>query len=150
MSIYISIKNSLIALLKGLYPAFDVFTEEISKTDEDEPKEDIEDYFFLDIIPAANQTLSEYHTRRSVLIDIAAHARKESNAEYLCMADSIDRKIRPVFRFEDRAITIADASTNVVDGVLHYTFTLTFTDSIQEPEAPPFMAELETTITERV
>lgn len=149
MSIYVSIKNSLVALLKGLYPAFDVFSEEISKTDEDEPNEDIEDYFFLDIIPTGNQTLSEHHTRRSVLIDIAAHAKKESNAEYLCMADSIDRAIRPVFRFEDRAITIADASTSVVDCVLHYTFTLVFVDSIPEPEALPFMEELDFSIKER-
>lgn len=76
--------------------------------------------------------------------------KKESNSEYLCMADSIDRAIRPVFRFEDRAITITDASTNVVDKVLHYIFSLTFIDSTDEPEAPPFMEELDVTITERV
>lgn len=150
MSIYISIKDSLTALLKELYPAFDVFTEEISKTDADEPKDDIGDYFFLDIIPVSNQTVNEYHTRRSVLIDIAAHTKSESNKEYLLMADSMDMKIRPVFRFEDRAITIADASTNVMDGVLHYTFTLTFIDSIPEPKALPFMEGLDVTIKEGV
>lgn len=149
MSIYVSIKNSLIALLKGLYPAFDVFVEEISKTNEDEPREDIDNYFFLDIIPVSNQTLSEHHTKRSILIDIAAHEKEESNAVYLCMADSIDRAIRPVFRFEDRAITIADASTSVVDSVLHYTFTLDFVDSTPEPETLPFMEELDFSIKER-
>lgn len=148
MSIYLSIKNSLAALIKGLYPTFDVFYEEMSKADED--GRDIENYFFVDIIPVGNSTMSEYHTKRNVLIDIACHTKEEQNAEYLIMADTIDEKIRPVFRFEDRAITITEASSRVVDKVLHYTFNINFVDSVEEPEQSPFMDELNATIKERV
>lgn len=39
----------MIGLFKGKYPDFDVFCEEIAKTQNDEPEPDLEDYIFLDI-----------------------------------------------------------------------------------------------------
>jgi len=145
--IYQSIKDSLVGLFKGLYPAFDVFCEEISKTQGDGPEQDIRDYIFLDVIPAANTTVDEYHTDRRVLVDAAIHTASESNGEYLRISGTVDSALRPVFRFEDggeaRAITVPDISFQVVDRVLHCTFTLSFRDSIQEPPQPPFMEELD-------
>lgn len=146
-TVYESIKGSLVSLFKGLYPAFDVFCEEISKTQNDEPEPDIKDYVFLDIIPAANTTVDAYHTDRRVLVDAAIHAASESNGEYLQISEAVDSALRPVFRFEDggeaRAITVPDLSFKVVDRVLHCTFTLSFRDSIQEPSELPLMEELD-------
>lgn len=149
MSVYISIKNSLIALLKSVYPTFDVLAEEISKTDDDDDSLDIENYFFIDIIPISNVTTGEYHTERSLVIDIAGHIEAEKNEDYLVMANAIDSMIRPVFQFEDRAITINQSSSKIVDKVLHYTFDLVFIDTVDAPEPQSYMDELEVTIKER-
>ena len=40
-TIFQSIKGSLVSLFKGLYPAFDVFCEEIPKTQNDEAEPDL-------------------------------------------------------------------------------------------------------------
>lgn len=80
-------------------------------------------------------------------MDAAIHTKGESNLEYLQISQELDDLLRPVFRFTDkgeaRAVTIPDLAFNIVDKVLHATFTLAFRDSIEEPEAPPLMAELE-------
>ena len=149
-TIFESIKESLVGLFKGLYPAFDVFCEEIPKTRHDAPEPDIEDYIFLDIVPAANTTASAYHTDRRVLVDAALHTKSESNDGYLAMTQELDSALRPVFRFADggeaRVITVQDLTFKVVDRVLHCTFTLAFRDSVELPPQPPVMEELETTI----
>ena len=68
----------------------------------------------------------------------------------LQISQELDDLLRPVFRFTDkgeaRAVTIPDLAFNIVDKVLHATFTLAFRDSIEEPEALPLMAELESNI----
>ena len=68
--------------------------------------------------------------------------------EVTLLRQELDDLLRPVFRFTDkgeaRAVTIPDLAFNIVDKVLHATFTLAFRDSIEEPEAPPLMEELET------
>ena len=131
-TIYEAIRSSLIALLKGCWPAFDVFGEGIDKTQE-AGRAELEDYIYLDI-----------------LVDAALHTKGESNLEYLQISQELDDLLRPVFRFTDkgeaRAVTIPDLAFNIVDKVLHATFTLAFRDSIEEPEAPPLMAELESNI----
>lgn len=148
-TIFQSIKTSLVRLFKLLYPACDVFCEEIPKTQNGE-EADLENYVFLDIIPTGNETLGPYHTERRVLIDTSVHTKSESNNEYLMMAQEIDDILRPTFPFEDggevRAITVPDIAFKVVDKVLHCTFTLAFTDSKQEPPPLPVMEELDTTI----
>ena len=127
-TIYEAIRSSLIALLKGCWPAFDVFGEGIDKT----------------------QEAGRGYTDRSILVDAALHTKGESNLEYLQISQELDDLLRPVFRFTDkgeaRAVTIPDLAFNIVDKVLHATFTLAFRDSIEEPEAPPLMAELESNI----
>lgn len=148
-TIYESIKNSLIALFKGRWPAFDVFCEAIDKTQENGQAE-LEDYIYLDIIPSGNQPAGRGYTDRSILVDAAIHTKSESNREYLQISQALDELLLPVFRFTDkgdaRAITITDLAFKTVDKVLHATFTLSFRDSIEELEAPPLMEELESNI----
>lgn len=149
-TIYQSIKLAMVSLFKGKYPAYDVFCEEIAKTQNDEPEPDLEDYIFLDIIPAGSTTVDSEHTDRRVLVDASIHTRSESNADYLTISQEVDDLIRPVFRFEDggeaRAITVPDVACKVVGRVLHCTFTLAFRDSIQEPPPLPYMETLDTSV----
>ena len=149
-TIFQSIKASLVGLFKGLYPDFDVFCEEISKTQNDDPEPDLENYVFLDIIPTGNTTVGLWHVDRRVLVDAALHTMGETNSQYLTMAQEVDDALRPVFRFTDggeaRAITVPEITFKVVDRVLHCTFTLTFRDSKEQLEQLPVLEELETTV----
>lgn len=155
-SIFESIKKALISLFKGLYPASDVFCEEIPKTQNDEPEPDLEDYVFLEIIPTGNTTVNPYHTDRMVLVSAAIHTKSESNQDYLKISQEVDDAVRPVFRFQDggeaRAITVPDISFRVVDKVLQVSFTLAFRDSIEESPQLPVMEDLEMSVktTERM
>ena len=63
-TIYEAIRSSLIALLKGRWPAFDVFGEGIDKTQE-EGQTELEDYIYLDIIPSGNQSAGRGYTPRA-------------------------------------------------------------------------------------
>lgn len=144
--IYTTIKNSLIRLLKEIDPSVDVFAEKIAKTRDDDQEMDIDTYYFLDIIPTGNNTVDGYFTDRSVFIDIAYHDKSEKNALYLEKTDQIDSKIRPVFQFGDRAITIDNASSKTVDHILHYSFNLSFRDCREITEEYEFMEELENQI----
>lgn len=145
-SVYTTIKNSLIRLLKEIDPSVDVFAEEIAKTRGNDQDMDVDTYYFLDIIPTSNTTVDGYFTDRSVFIDIAYHDKDEKNALYLEKNDQIDSKLRPVFQFGNRAITINDASSKIVDHILHYSFNLSFRDCRETTEEYEFMEELETQI----
>ena len=150
-TIYEAIRSSLIALLKGRWPAFDVFGEGIDKTQEAGQTE-LEDYIYLDIIPSRNQPAGRGYTDRSILVDAAIHTKGESNREYLQISQALDELLLPVFRFTDkgdaRAVTITDLAFKTVDKVLHATFTLSFRDSDEEPVGLKLMEELESTITD--
>jgi len=146
VDVFTIIKDALIGLLNGLYPSFEVCYEEIPRTAGDDGTDDLEDYFFLEIIPTGSTTVDAYHTRHRLLVNIAAHDRAESNGKYLSMAHRIGSAVRPVFRFGDRAITVPEVGCKVVDKVLHCTFTLEFTDSVEDTEQFDLMEQLDTTI----
>lgn len=145
---YTEIKAALLRTVRALLPDTDIFCEEIRSTQQ-EPDGGLQDYVYLDIIPATSQTVSEYHTDYQVLVDIAVHLRAENNEEYILLAARIDRVVRPVFCFSDRAVTVASTSTQIVDRVLHVSFVLAYRDSIDDAgdDTPtPTEYELNTTI----
>ena len=112
-TIYEAIRSSLIALLKGRWPAFDVFGEGIDKTQEAGQTE-LEDYIYLDIIPSGNQPAGRGYTDRSILVDAAIHTKGESNLEYLQISQELDDLLRPVFRFTDKGEARAVSSMSEV------------------------------------
>lgn len=144
--VFQEIKTALIKAFKGQFPAFDVTCEDLTKTDEPGRDHDLEDWIYLDITPTGNETATPFHTDRRVLVDVAIHTASEKNADYLDMMPQVDALVRPVFRFGNRAITVANIELKVVDQILHGIFTLSFRDSWEEPEAPPFMETLETSV----
>lgn len=140
------IKTALLKLFKQHYLTFDVYCEDIVKTEGEKSASDPDNWIFLDIIPTGNVTANEYHTDRSVLIDASIHTKAEKNADYLAMAQEIDTMIRPVFRFGTRAITVQNVEFKTVDKVLHGIFTLAFRDTVAEPELPGYMETLDTSV----
>ena len=73
-TIYEAVRDSLVALFKGRWPAFDVFSESIDKTQESGQAE-LEDYIYLDIIPSGNQPAGRGYTDRSILVDAQSTPR---------------------------------------------------------------------------
>ncbi|MFI3231194.1 MAG: hypothetical protein R3Y29_06580 [bacterium] len=128
MNVYISIKNQLIKLLKEAYPDFDIFAEEINKTSENP------NYFFIEVMPMSNELINKYHIQRSIFISIEGHLESELNVDYLNMMAKLESKIKNVFRFNDRAITIRRANSKIVNRALLYTFDIIFIDSIDNDD----------------
>ena len=53
-----------------------------------------------------------------------------SRTELLDINDKLDAAIMPCVQAEDRFITVQNFKSNIIDEVLHYEFTLDFTDYI--------------------
>ena len=145
---YTTIRTALIKALHGLSPNSDILGEPIAKTNSADPTAATEDYYYIDIIPAGNTSVGAYLTLRTVLVDIAAHLASESHKEYLVLSDKIDKLFRPAFSFGDRAITVNDSSSRVVDNVLHYTFTISCYDTTATEPELPYMETLNTVISD--
>lgn len=144
-NVYHQIKDALVRTLKTALPDMDVSSEYLAKTDYGS-KANITEYIYVGLIPASRETVSAYHTRHSVVIDLAVHTASEHNADYWALADTIDHSLRPVIRWDDRAITVPSVDYKIVDRILHCTFTLTFADSCEEPEQYPLAETLEADI----
>ncbi len=120
------VQNSLIKLLKSEYPTMDVFTEIIAVTDDNNARAATENYFYIDLTPTGLENFGAHQSQVTLLVDISAHLKTESKKDYLVLSKKIDSMVRPVLRFEDRAITINNAEIRVVDNILHYIFTFSF------------------------
>lgn len=138
--------EALAGLLKRLLPGFDILGEEIQRTGDDNPEAACEDWIYISLTPAGNETYGSWQTERRIICDIAAHTRDESNTAYRSMSGRLDSAIRPVLRFGGRAITVPDLSCRVVDRVLHCTFTLTFFEGQEPDNGFPVMEELDTNL----
>lgn len=142
----IQIKDAITALLKGIDPGTDVFYEEIKGTDAKQGLDELETYYFVDIILNGNKTVDRFFTDMGVLVDIAYHEKNESNTAYLVKGAEIDAVMRPVFDFGDRHITINDVSIKVSDHVLHYSFAINFRQAREQINEFKPMGELEVAI----
>lgn len=128
------VKDALVRLLKDAYPAYDVVTDDIAKMQGDAVEHDTPDYIYIDAYASTNTTYDAVRTDYMMLVDITAHERSESRAKYLNMAVAIDRLIRPALRVGDRAVTINSAEHKIVDGQLHYAFTVRLREGGEQPD----------------
>lgn len=138
-NIFEAIKAALVKSFKGLFSAYDVFCEDAARTEGV-----AENWVYIELTPAANQTVGPEYTDRRVLVDVSIHNELETNACYLAIMPAVEALLSPVFCFADRAITVDNLELKVVDKVLHCIFTLAFRDSAEEMEpAAPYMTELD-------
>lgn len=144
-NVYSKIKDAIVRALKGALPDMDISSEYIAKTDYG-GSADIREYIYVGLTPVSRETSSGYHTRHSVVIDLAVHTASERNADYWTLADTIDHAIRPVIRWDDRAITVPSVEYRIVDRILHCGFTITFFDSMDVPDTYPLAETLEADI----
>lgn len=138
-SLYNVIFDTLATLLGTAYPDCDIYGDEIVQGGG-------QSYFWIDLMPVGSTTLGSGSTQHKVLVDISAHLKSEAKTEYLSLAQQLDGLLRPVLRFRGRVVTIPETAFQIVDKVLHCSFTLSFTDGTAKPIDIPLMEELETEI----
>ena len=141
MITYRSLKSRLTAILKETFPGYKVHFYNVEKSDAP--------YFYVEMTPLKNQTFDGdgiYHDR-SIDIDIQLVLAEDSygRVDRIALYDDsleLDKAIRPVLQIEDRAITVQDADIKVHDDILHYMFTLAFTDAEMDQVEYELMEEL--------
>lgn len=124
MIAYREIKKALTALLKSEYPEYKVHFDNVEKSDAP--------YFYVELMPAAT-TVDPDYTDRLIQADITFIQPRDRSGridrtKVFDVADELDKLIRPVLAIEDRHITVLGSETTVADDILHYIFTLDFTD----------------------
>ena len=92
--------------------------------------------FFDDV---ENSTDDDIYTNKIIKIDIdyvlALDENKKIDRRKLQDSISkIDILFRPVFKVKDRAFTILETSTTIVDDILHFSFELNFVDCLSDEE----------------
>lgn len=145
MITYRSLKARLTAILKETFPGYKVHFDNVEKSDAP--------YFYVEMTPLKNRTFDGdgiYHDR-SVDVDIQLVLAEDSygRVDRIALYDDsleLDKAIRPVLQIEDRAITVQDADIKVHDDILHYMFTLAFTDAEMDQVEYELMEELELNI----
>ena len=141
MITYRSLKSRLTAILKETFPGYKVHFDNVEKSDAP--------YFYVELTPLKNRTFDGdgiYHDR-SIDVDIQLVLAEDSHGrvDRIALYDdslALDRAIRPVLQIEDRAITVLDADIKVHDDILHYGFSLSFTDAEMEQVEYELMEEL--------
>lgn len=128
MITYRSLKARLTAILKETFPGYKVHFDNVEKSDAP--------YFYVEMTPLRNRTFDGdgiYHDRAiDIDIQLILPEDRHGRVDRIVLYDDsleLDKAIRPVLQIEDRFITIDEADIKVHDDILHYMFTLAFTDA---------------------
>ena len=125
----VNMRDSLATLLKSGFEGWKVHFDNVEKPQAP--------YFYVEMAARA-KSLDEAYSERRVSLTVSAilplnKAGRVSRKELFEIADKLDGFIRPVFRVNDRAITVLEANHVIVDDILHYYFELEFVDAVERP-----------------
>ena len=141
MITYRSLKARLTAILKETFPGYKVHFDNVEKSDAP--------YFYVEMTPLKNKTFDGdgiYHDRAIDMdIQLILPEDRHGRVDRIVLYDDsleLDKAIRPVLQIEDRFITIDEADIKVHDDILHYMFTLAFTDAEMDQVEYELMQEL--------
>ena len=141
MITYRSLKARLTATLKETFPGYKVHFDNVEKSDAP--------YFYVEMTPLKNKTFDGdgiYHDRAiDIDIQLILPEDRHGRVDRIVLYDDsleLDKAIRPVLQIEDRFITIDEADIKVHDDILHYMFTLAFTDAEMDQLEYELMQEL--------
>lgn len=118
------IRAAITSLLKANFPAYEVHFDNVERARNN--------YFYVELAPR-RKTIDRVYYDRSIGIDIQlvilpdCRGRVKRSLLYDAI-DTLDEAIRPVLQIGDRHITILENNSVIVDEILHYEFSLDFTD----------------------
>ena len=105
-----------------------------------------ESYIWVEIRPR-KQSWDNVYFQRTINVDIHVILFPDENAEVkhtdlTAISDALDTAIMPCFQIKDRFITVQEFGSHIFDDVLHYEFTLDFTDFVPNDEYEGLNCEL--------
>ena len=118
------IRAAITSLLKKNFPLYEVHFDNVERA--------CKSYFYVELAPR-RKTIDPVYYDRSIGIDIQlvilpdCKGRVKRSLLYDAI-DTLDEVIRPVLKIGDRHITILENNSVIVDEILHYEFSLDFTD----------------------
>lgn len=124
------IRKAITTALKSKFQNIKVFFDDVENS--------TDDYFYIEFTPKS-KTIDDIYTNKIIKIDIdyvlALDENKKIDRRKLQDSISkIDILFRPVFKVKDRAFTILETSTTIVDDILHFSFELNFVDCLNDEE----------------
>lgn len=110
-----------------------------------------QDYIYVELTEK-RQTVDPVYYDRDIEVDIRVIPLPDvrgnvKRSKLYDAQDTLEQVFLPVFQLDDRAITVQESTSHIVDEVLHFTFHLRFTDYKPEKNDNELMQELEITLT---
>ena len=138
----LDIRDAMAALLKSAYPDWKVHFDNVERPHAP--------YFYVEL-EQRMRSVDDVCSERSISVVISAvlpqdRAGRVSRRKLFELTDMLDGLIRPVFHVRDRAITVLDGRSTIVDDILHYYFDLNFVDAVEVAHVDK-MEELEFDLT---
>lgn len=139
----LDIRKALSDLIKASFPGW-LLTYNNSPNVE-------QDYIYIELTEK-RQTVDPVYYDRDIEVDIRVIPLPDvrgniERSKLYDAQDTLEQIILPVFRIDDRAITVQESISRIVDEVLHFAFHLRFTDYKPEKNDNELMQELEITLT---
>lgn len=124
------IRKAITTALKCKFKNIKVFFDDVENS--------ADDYFYIEFTPKS-KTIDDIYTNKIIKIDIDYVLALDENKKIdrRKLQDSIpeiDMLFRPIFRVKDRAFTVLETSTTIVDEILHFSFELDFVDCLNDDE----------------
>lgn len=124
------IRKAITTALKCKFKNIKVFFDDVENS--------ADDYFYIEFTPKS-KTIDDIYTNKIIKIDIDYVLSLDENKKIdrRKLQDSIpeiDMLFRPIFRVKDRAFTVLETSTTIVDEILHFSFELDFVDCLNDDE----------------
>lgn len=132
------LRAAIASLLKKNFPAYKVHFDNVERANSS--------YFYVWLSPRS-KTIDRVYYDRTIDIDIQLVLLKDckGRVKRSLLYDAIDKldvALRPVLQIGDRFITISSTNSVIVDEILHYEFSLDFTDALPGEEVVELMQEL--------
>ncbi len=110
-----------------------------------------QDYIYVELTEK-RQTVDPVYYDRDIEVDIRVIPLPDvrgnvKRSKLYDAQDTLEQVFLPVFQLDDRAITVQETTSRIVDEVLHFTFHLRFADYKPEKNDNELMQELEITLT---
>lgn len=124
------IRTAFADVLKANFP-YEIHFDRVQKSDVS--------YFYVKFVPSRVSTFSRVYLDRVLDVEIQFVPLPDTNirvkrSDIYDVADKLTAVLLPVFKIGKRYITINNSRSNIVDNILHYTFSLDFTDNFDVSE----------------
>ena len=124
------IRMAFVDVLKANFP-YEIHFDRVQKSNVS--------YFYVKFVPSRADTFSRVYLDRALDVEIQFVPLPNGNlrvkkSDIYDVADKLTAAFLPVFKVGKRYITINNSRSNIVDNILHYTFSLNFTDNFDVAE----------------